>query len=167
MNIIDHGEWVTYRPDQIPEAAPNGAMFAKRVSDDQDWYKYVHAKPPDEPTINPINMASLFNVENFQLETVKFTAMFQEAHNAYIVGAAVFDPLMLFPAGGLLGEITDYTGTDPQTDLGGKIYDPVAGTFTAPPPPEQGDFVDMRAISITLKDIIARLERLESKKGRK
>jgi hypothetical protein len=167
MSIIDHGEWVIYKPDPIPAAAPNGALFAQRVSDGQDWYQYVHAKPPETPTATPINLASMFNSDNFQLETVKFTALWQESLGAYIVGAAVYDPLMLFPGGGLLGEITDYTGTDPQTDLGGKAYDPAAGTFSVAPPapiPPLADVVDPRLMAI-LEDMLARISALEVKAG--
>ena len=188
MNIIDHGRWVNYKPNPIPEKAPPNALFCKRESDGQDWYLYVHAvPPPGVVAVNPNDYATQFNVTNFQLETVKFTALWQEQYGAYVVGAAVYDPLMLFPGGQLLGEITDYTGTDPQADFGNKVYDPETKTFSDPPPIEETegaiwlqelerkilsklDESSAQKIMGKLDEISARLTKLEAKpksKGQK
>lgn len=164
MNIKDHGSWIKYKPETIPEKAPANAMFAKRESDGQDWYQYVHAV---EVEVNPFTMGTVtpYNFENFEEASVKFVATYQEIHGAHIIGAATFDPTMLFPAGGLLAEIFDYTGSDPQTDFGNKVYDPVAKTITeAPPipPPPLEEVLDPRLMAI-LEEIIARLAALEAK----
>jgi len=104
--IIDHGKWVPYVPEQWPLHAPPGALFARRVSDGVDWYEYARAGT------------------NFGADTVKFTAYWQDAYEGYTVGAATRD-LNRFPCplGMLVREIVDYRGGDPQAELGDKIYD--------------------------------------------
>jgi hypothetical protein len=164
MNIKDHGKWIKYIPDPIPEKAPANAIFAKRESDNQDWYLYVHAVQVE---VSPHTMGTVtpYNFENFDEASVKFVATYQEVYGAHIIGAAVYDPTMLFPAGGVLAEIFGYTGTDPQADFGNKVYDPVAFTITeAPtlPPPPLSDVVDPRLMAI-IEDIMARLAALELK----
>jgi hypothetical protein len=39
MDIIDHGDWVSYRPESHPLLRHN-VLFCKRVSDGIDWYKF-------------------------------------------------------------------------------------------------------------------------------
>jgi hypothetical protein len=139
-------------------------MFAKRESDEQDWYLYVH---PPLVEVSPHNMKAVtpYNFASFDEASVKFVATYQEIHGAYIIGAATFDPTMLFPGGGLLAEIFEYTGTDPQTDFGNKVYDPVAKTITeAPPipPPPLEQVVDPRLMAI-LEEMMARIAALEAK----
>lgn len=117
MNIIDHGKWISYKPaslDGLPSWVPLTAIFAKRESDGIDWYNYL-----DSTTRPPAS-------------SVIFTATWSEGLNSYVVGAATYDSTMIFPAGQILQEITDYTGSDPQGDLGGKLYDPATGEFTDP-----------------------------------
>ena len=98
----------------------------------------------------------------FNPENVKFQAIFQQIYNGYIIGPAVYDATMLFPRNQVVGEITDYTGSNPQTDFGGKLYDPVAGTITdrppqiVPPPPED-------SVAAILGRIEKRLTALEGK----
>lgn len=139
MNIIDHGTWVGYRPastDGLPTWVPLTALFAKRESDGRDWYTYLDSttRPPADHVV--------------------FTAIWNAGLNSYVVGAATYDSTLIFPAGQLLQEITDYAGTDPQADLGGKLYDPATGTFTDPPLP-----------SNPLQSLLDRVAALEAKQG--
>ena len=138
MSIINHGKWIAYKPETLPEGAPPNAMFAKREGDDTDWYGYVNSG------------------ENFGADNVKFMAAWRDSVGGYVVGPAVYDPTMLFPASQIVGEITDYTGTDPQNDLGGKIYDEAAGTFSDPPP--------VKAPPDVIAELLARIEALEARK---
>jgi hypothetical protein len=146
MSIRDHGKWTPYKPDELPQAAPPGALFCKRESDGQDWYDYV----------NPGT--------NFEETSVKFAALWQEALGGYIVGAAVYDATMLFPANQVIGEILDYAGNDPQTEFGNKLYDLSAGTFAVPkePAPVPSEF-ETKVLS-ALDNIVGRLEKLEKSK---
>lgn len=146
MNIKDHGKWLPYKPETMPPNAPNGALFCKRESDDQDWYQYV----------NPGT--------NFEPDTVKFAALWQESIGGYVVGAVVYDATMLFPANQLLREIFGYTGTDPQTELGNKLYDPAAGTFTLPVLPEPVPSPFETKVLTLLDDLVGRIEKLEKSK---
>ena len=134
MNILDHGQWVDYTPDPIPADAPSGAIFAQRVSDGMDWYDFVTANAGTSPG------------------TVKFTAHWSALQNHWIVSVATYDGTLLFPAGQLVQEITDYAGSDPQADFGGKMYDPNTFTFTDPPQPP------WPAPAKSLEDRIAALE---------
>jgi len=115
--IIDHGKWVPYQPDQLPPHAPPNALFARRESDGVDWYDYVR------------------DPGSFTADGVKFTVMWHEAHAGWIVGAAVRDPTMLHPANQLVREIIDYRGGEPQTELGNRLYDPDTRRLRDRPPP--------------------------------
>lgn len=114
--IIDHGKWVLYQPDTLPEHAPLAALFARRESDNVDWYDYVR------------------DSKSFDIDTVKFTAFWQDAYNGYTVGAATRDVTRLFPAGMLVREIIDYHGGDPQAELGNRLYDPDTHKLRPLPP---------------------------------
>ena len=106
--IIDHGKWVLYQPDRLPEYAPLTALFARRESDGVDWYDYVR------------------NGKNFFADTVKFTVLCQNL----TVGAATRDATRLFPAGALVRELTEFHGRDPQAELEKiKRYDPDSNTL--------------------------------------
>jgi hypothetical protein len=105
--ILDHGRWVPYQPDKLPPYAPPTALFVRRESDGVDWYDYVR------------------DAKSFTADSVKFTVLWQEAHNGWVVSAAVRDATMLHPANQLVREIIDYRGgDDPQVELGNKLYDP-------------------------------------------
>lgn len=117
--IVDHGKWVLYQPDTLPEYAPLGTLFARRESDGVDWYDYVR----DE--------------NSFAADTVKFTVLWQDVHKGYTIAAATRDPHRLFPAGQLLREIIDYHGgSDLQAELGARLYDPDTNKLRGRPPPE-------------------------------
>lgn len=136
MGIIEHGDWTQYDPDPYPPDAPAGVMFARRDSDDQDWYKYVH--PP---------------ATNFQPNSVRMTVYRQALHGP-TVGAAVYDATALWPASACVIEETHYTGSDPKADYGGKLYDFATQTFSDPPPPEPLVAPEIRELT----DRIAALE---------
>ena len=139
--IIDHGKWVRYQPDKLSQGMPPNTLFARRISDGIDWYDYVR----DE--------------KSFAVDTVKFTALWQDIHNGYTIGAVTRDPTMLFPAGALLREIVDYHGGDDlRLELGNKLYNPDTQTLHAlPPPPPPFDFEGLEArvaaIEAKLKDL--------------
>ena len=41
MKIIDHGEWTAYEPERLPPGlGGQRVMFARRVSDQRDWYDF-------------------------------------------------------------------------------------------------------------------------------
>jgi hypothetical protein len=113
-------------------------MFARRDSDGVDWYDYVHSG------------------SNFNSAYVKITAFYRTSTAQYIVGAATYDATAMFPAGCIVHEVTDYAGSDPQTDLGSKAFDPATGDFTDPIIPAQAG---------ALQDMAARLKALETKLG--
>ena len=138
--IVDHGKWMLYTPDTLPQHAPPGALFARRESDAVDWYDYSR------------------DSKNFSPDTVKFTALWQDIHNGFVVGAATRDVTWLFPAGQLVREIIDYRGDDPQIELGSKLYHPDTHALHALP--ERPPAFDAEAKIATLE---ARLAVLEAK----
>jgi hypothetical protein len=139
MTSIDHGQWHGYVPTTFPDGAPGGALFTKRDSDGVDWYDYIR------------------DGTAFGANTVKFAARFNEQLSAFLVSVALYDPTMMFPGNQIVREITDYAGTDPQGDFGGKIYDPNTDTFSDPPPPI--------GPPPGLKSVLERLDALEAKLG--
>jgi hypothetical protein len=42
--ISEFGQFERYTPNPLPELAPPGAMFARRVSDGLDWYALAHKR---------------------------------------------------------------------------------------------------------------------------
>ena len=135
MAHIDHGFWIRYKPEKPPEDAPTSALFAKRESDNQDWYDYVHPK------------------DKFNPSNVVIAAIWRDYANGYVVGPAVYDASMIFPADHIIYEIDDYAGSDPQEDLLNKIYDPETGAFLDQPPPPDPP-------TLTLEQRVERLEKL-------
>lgn len=111
MRIIRHGKWSLYKPSEPPPGAPPNALFARREGDDVDWYDYVNSG------------------ENFGTDTVKLMAIHRDYAGGYVVGPAVIDATMLWPAGHIVVEIEGYTGGDPQAEFGNKLYDPETGSF--------------------------------------
>jgi hypothetical protein len=139
MSIIEHGDWTQYDPDPRPPNMPLNVMFARRDGDARDWYQYVTP-----------------SAASFQPDSVKMT-VYRQGINGPTVGAAVTDPTALWPASALVVEDTGYSGSDPQADYGGKIYDPVTQTFSNPPPS-----LDVLA---TLQMLADRVDALEAKSG--
>jgi hypothetical protein len=69
-----------------------------------------------------------------------------------VVYAATTDATLLFPEDMDILEVFDAQTSDPQTEFGRKIYDPLTGDFSDPPAPVYGSLID------DLKDRIAALE---------
>jgi hypothetical protein len=142
--IIDHGKWVPYQPDQLPPEAPPNALFCRRESDGVDWYDYVR------------------DSKSFSTDGVKFTAFWQDAYNGFTVGAATRDPARLFPADMLVREIIDYRGGEPQAELGKKLYDPHTHRLQALPELLLPTF-DFQGLEAQVAVLEARVAMLEDK----
>ena len=140
MNIINHGKWLPYKPARLPPSAPPNTLFARRESDNVDWYDYVNSG------------------KNFGARSVKLMAIWREYAGGHVVGPAVRDATMLFPANHVVIEITDYTGIDPQAEFGNKIFQPDAGTFIGAPPPAPHPFDKL------IEQLTARIAALEAER---
>lgn len=156
MSTIDHGKWVAYTPDAVPAGFPLNAMHARRESDLIDWYTYIKGGA------------------HFGAQNVKGAALWWEGRQCYIVGPATKDVYAIFPAGSYVFEITNYGGADPQKDYGGKVYNPVDGTFAdwVEPPPQTQAAIRMHEHSLNLirlqeryDALHVRLDKLEKSGG--
>lgn len=135
MIITEHGIWLPYTPGTLPENAPPSAIFVRRESDGVDWYDYVNSGT------------------NFDPGSIKMTVV----GPSNVVGAAVFDPTMMFPgSNALVLEVFDVVTDDPQAMFGNKIYNAADGTFTDRPPPQPPAGV---------RSMLDRLAALEAKLG--
>jgi hypothetical protein len=141
--IIDHGKWQRYTPDEVPGDAPPHAMYARRESDGVDWYAYSR---------DPINFAGP--------DTVKFMASWDEVRKVFIVGAASHDVSLLFPAGQLVRELTEFYGKDPQSELEVKGYDPETNKFIDLPPLTSASDPRLEALEARVTAVEALLARL-------
>lgn len=150
MAHINHGTWVKYQPTVAKEGIPLTVMYAHRESDGMDWYDYVNPPAPQN---------------GFLPDSVIIAAIWREDIVGYVVGPAVYDPTAMFPAGHIVIEVNDYTGTNPQADLGGKVYDPETGMFSDPPQLvfEDTPSATEQKIMSVLDTILARLDKLEKK----
>lgn len=110
MRIVSHGEWERYQPVKEAPGTPPNILYARRKKDGVDWYAYVNSK-------------------KFQDRTVKIT-LFPEM-DKMVVGAATYDGTALFPGGQTVLEVYDFTGNDPQSYFGGKVFDAATREFTA------------------------------------
>jgi hypothetical protein len=148
MTVIDHGFWVSYKPEEPALGVPKSALFFQRQGDQVDWYVYCHATNGNS---------------NFGSGHVVGAAYIQ-ADSTYIVGPVGYDPTAVVPHNAMVFEVTDYTGTDPVKDFRNKIYNPADGSFTdpPPPPPPQATRIEKQIMS-ALDAIVARLEKLEKK----
>jgi len=169
MATINHGKWVLYKPDRVADIVPANMLFARRESDGVDWYVYIYGRAmgtlaPFVPVVDPVTFKPLPEAElkrareratpkvAFPPDTVKGAAIFQKAYNAYIVGPATRDASAIFPVNQYVFEVTGYTGSDPQKDFGGKVYDPKTGAFSERP--------ELKP-SGPLSELLARIEALE------
>jgi hypothetical protein len=154
MSTKDHGKWVMYTPapEAIPAGFPLGVMHARRESDQIDWYTYIKGGA------------------HFYKDNAKGAARWFEDRQCYIVGPATKDVTAIFPAGCYVFEITNYMGTDPQAEYGGKVYHPEDGTFTdwvEPPPPEARSGPPPAFVELQSKydALLARIDKLEKSGG--
>jgi hypothetical protein len=160
MSVIEHGKWALYTPREAygKFKGVRGILHAKRESDDKDWYEYIYG-PFKEDAPNKLDENGAIKEEvpdefdpPFEARSAKMIA-----HNftgQWIVGGAYIDYTRLWPEQALVIEDTDYKGTDPQADYGGKIYNREDKTFTDPPPPSEPLSL------LSLEQRVARLEQL-------
>ncbi len=112
MEIIDHGEWVAYKPDNYPVKLPPNIIFSRRVSDGADWYQFQRSKltAPD---------------------TVKMTLM--KTDDGWAVLTTTYDASMLFPTNGMrLIEVRD--APKDHESLRMQFLDLDKKRFVPPPP---------------------------------
>lgn len=118
----DHGQWISYIPTTIPDGVPQNAMFAKRQSDDKDWYSYLYTGT------SPFNATS-----------VKLLTYLDESNSLTMIRAPAVDPSMLFPDGvqvvEILGDYSGQTTSELIAAFAGKVIDLTTGDITDPPPP--------------------------------
>ena len=138
--IVDHGRWVRYQPDRLPQGAPPNALFVRRESDGVDWYDYSR------------------DAKSFGTDSVKFTVLWQDIHNGYIIDTATREPDRLFPAGALVGEIIDYHGGEPHAELRGRLFNPDTRTLHARPVPKLVVDPVMQKLEARIAAIEAKLE---------
>lgn len=118
MNITNHGTWSAYIPDQLPPGYPKSAIFAKSDTTGRDWYDALYGKEP------------MFAADSFKITATR------EPDGSWRTQACNVDATKVFPINQLLLELTDYTGSDPQSDLGQMRYDEATNTIAPFPPPE-------------------------------
>jgi hypothetical protein len=140
--MIDHGTWTGYKPVNPPEDFPMNALYAKRDSDNVDWYEYVRG-------------------DHFKENSIKLTVRIWKDGGPVIVSAPQLKAEHLFPAGHRVVEIEgNYSHLDEEAlikKFAGKIIDLKTGKISDPPPIEMPENKE-------LADIIARLEKLEAKR---
>jgi len=114
MDIIDHGEWVACdKPDDYPAKLPSHIMFARRVSDGVDWYRFQR-----ETLAAP--------------DTIKLTAM--QTEDGLMVLTTTLDASMLFPTGGV--RLFEVRGAPADHEsLRMQRLDLDKQRFVPPPPP--------------------------------
>ncbi|MCW2078023.1 UNVERIFIED_ORG: hypothetical protein M2193_000198 [Bradyrhizobium japonicum] len=133
MNIINHGTWTRYEPDPYPADLPPNILFAKSDVTGRDWYDALYGETP-----------------LCAADSVKVTAT-KEADGSWRLQAVNKDATKVFPIGGLLLEITGYSGADLQADFGQKRFDATTGEITEFPP--RARVVSARQIRLALNQI--------------
>lgn len=120
MNIIDHGEWVQYKPDPNPFPLVDGmsVLFCRRISDGRDWYDF-HRKELTSP--HSIYM-TLMKVDR-------------------VVRVTTRDATTLFPAGMQLIEVTGVT--EDHELFRQKRFDPERRAFETYDPPKIVTVLDL------------------------
>ena len=89
MEIIDHGNWEPYVPENYPIRLPPNVLYARRVEDGTDWYLFQRKELTGQ-------------------DTIKLTA-FQEPDGDWVVQATETDASMLFPINMRLVELVGAT----------------------------------------------------------
>ena len=143
--IVDHGMWQIYTPAVLPEHAPSGAIYSRKVETGEDWYQYQ---------------------KKFDGSTVVMTAQPLE-DGSYLVQAVHKLAQHIFPGIWRVIEDTEYTGSDPFTDYNGYVYNAdsrkIGDKYVRPrivPPPTE---TETKILGV-LDTIVTRLERLERDK---
>jgi hypothetical protein len=114
MKIIDHGEWVAYKPENYPVKLPPNILFAQRASDGVDWYMFQRSE--------------LVGSNNLFVVTVPAD------DGGLSVITTTYDPTTLFPTAGMrLFEVIDPPEGDHEK-LRTQRLDLKRKRFVAPPP---------------------------------
>jgi len=82
MRFIDHGNWVTYVPENHPLLEYN-VLFCRRISDGIDWYEFQRSELTHLDTIKLTLL--LVNKKHWQVQT---TARYAHLASESISGAA-------------------------------------------------------------------------------
>lgn len=117
MDIIDHGDWVPYKPDPWPAHLSNhrNVLFCRRVSDGIDWYVFQRKQ--------------LTNANTIKMTLIKIM-------DHWWVQATYRDASMIFPQNNKLIEITSVMPEDFE-QYRDKTFDLTTREFKPrPPPPE-------------------------------
>jgi len=113
MEVIDHGEWVSYNPENPIRIETGIIMYCRRVSDQKDWYEYLKEK-------------------TFRQDSLKMTVM--KMDEEVRISTAVQDASRLFPANQQVIEVID-APNDAET-YWGRLYDHSTKTFVEKRKPE-------------------------------
>ena len=116
IDIIDHGEWVIYKPENYPIKLPQNIIFARRVSDGADWYQFR---------------------KDLAADTIK--VLLRKAEEGWVVITTTHDVSELFPADSRLIEVRGVTEAHESLRL--NLVDLDKKQFT--PPPKAEDRPDM------------------------
>lgn len=124
--LKDHGVWVPYTPDPLPEWATllsgGGARlaFLKRESDGADWYEYRNTEG------------------RFSPDSVLACTLYYPTAQKEVVKSVFRDSSMIFPASQRLLEIdgVDPTHPKPHKLFEEMIYDPATQTLSGEPGPK-------------------------------
>lgn len=121
MNIIDHGEWVSYKPEHSPFPSTIDGMtllFCRRVSDGRDWYEFQRKELTGTDSI--------------------YMTMMPVDH---VVRTTTHDASALFPAGMRVIEVTG--ATEDHESFRQKKFDPKAKKFATHVPLKPVTLVDL------------------------
>jgi len=145
-NIIDHGTWVTYKPERLPSNAPPNTLFARRESDGMDWYVYLHSG------------------KNFKKDTVKHV-LDTKSDGTVVIRVSHVEADRIFPADCRLIEIVDVIRKQDETNLidefCNKEIDLISGRVGKLW--QDPDLPKALNVQMLLEDIVTRLGNLERK----
>jgi hypothetical protein len=126
--VIDHGEWERYTPDNSGAPAVPGlppTLFCRRIGDGVDWYAYR-------------------NTDGTFIEgSVLATVLRDPANGVWTVKAVFRDETMIVPANHRVIEVLGIPedATDPHNYLAWMTYDPGTKTLSGEPKPPVPEIV--------------------------
>jgi hypothetical protein len=139
MDIIDHGEWEAYKPENYPvKGLPSSILFARRVSDGRDWYLFARK-------------------ELIGTDTIK--VLLRKAEEGWVVITTTYDAAVLFPADSRLIEVSGVTAD--HESLRTNILDFDKRQFIPPPKPEDRPNmmkIIMEELGVDEAKVMAKLE---------
>lgn len=100
ISATNLGVWETYTPSPFPEGIPSSVMFAKRHSDNVDWYTYQGGPFPENTVL----------------------AVALQENGYWTVKNATREYSRLWPSGMLLLSFVDATSDDVLTKYEGKVW---------------------------------------------